>query len=226
MLPHIYCCYHTLEHFHPKVHGRDFFGGFSTHGPTWIRHLKLMKSCIFLPKLLYLRYIQVPQIRQSYPAIFCLTHLLLYSIYFFLQMSTFALRTCACYEMYYMKIPGNKAQFLWTRCLNTFIIFMSIRENKVQQWLVMPLLKPQILFWKTIKVTSKCWSVLAESQVSELESKRPHRVSLWSRSIGSTATRPAFWPGSTGTHVMPHLHKRFSSPPDQVVSISNIPSVR
>lgn len=61
---------------------------------------------------------------------------------------------------------------------------------------------------------------------SELESKRPHRVSVWSGSISSTATRSAFWPGSAGTHVMPQLHKRFSFPPDKLVTISDIPSVR
>lgn len=60
---------------------------------------------------------------------------------------------------------------------------------------------------------------------SELESERPHRVSLWSGSISSTATRPAFWPGPAGTHVMPQLHKRFSFPPDKLVTISGIPSV-
>lgn len=68
-----------------------------------------------------------------------------------------------------------------------------------------------------------CSIVLAQSDKSKLESRR---VSLWSGSISSTATRPAFWPGSTGTHVMPQLHKRFSFPPDKLVTVSDIPSVR
>lgn len=88
----------------------------------------------------------------------------------------------------------------------------------------MPFLQPQILFRKTVKVMSLS-SVLAGSQVSELD-PRGLTISLWSGSIGSTATRSAFWPGFTGTHVVPHLHKRFSSPPDQPVSISDVPSVR
>lgn len=53
---------------------------------------------------------------------------------------------------------------------------------------------------------------------------RGFTLSLRSGSISSTATRPAFWPGFTSTQVVPHLHKRFSSPPDQLVSISDVPS--
>lgn len=103
--------------------------------------------------------------------------------------------------------------------------FISVGENKVQEWLVRLSLKPQIL-WKTGKVTFDSWVrsiVLAQSDKSKLESKR---VSLWSGSISSTATRPAFWPGSAGTHVMPQLHKRFSFPPDKLVTVTYIPSVR
>lgn len=105
--------------------------------------------------------------------------------------------------------------------------FLSVGENKVQEWLVRLSLEPQILLWKTGK--SNIWLLsafncpCAQSDKSKLESKR---VSLWSGSISSTATRPAFWPGSTGTHVMPQLHKRFSFPPDKLVTVSDIPSVR
>lgn len=67
-------------------------------------------------------------------------------------------------------------------------------------------------------------NVLAGSQVSLNLNPRGLTLSLRSRSFGSTATRPAFWPGFTSTHVVPHLHKRFSSPPDQLVSISDVPS--
>lgn len=85
---------------------------------------------------------------------------LLYSSYFF---------STNLPHLYYVKIPGNKAQFLWTQCLNSFIIFKSIRGNKVQEWLVMQFLIPQILFWKPIKVMSHSrvhLNVLAGSQVS------------------------------------------------------------
>lgn len=66
----------------------------------------------------------------------------------------------------------------------------------------------------------------AESEVSLDLNLRDLVVSLWSGSIGSTATRPAFWPGSASAHVVPQLHKRFSFPPDQLVPISDVPSVR
>lgn len=63
-------------------------------------------------------------------------------------------------------------------------------------------------------------------RVTDKSEPESNRVSLWSGSISSTATRPAFWPGSADTHVMPQLHERFSFPPDKLVTISDIPSVR
>lgn len=47
--------------FSPQGSWKGFFSGFSTHGPIWCQVNDIL--CIFLPKLLYLRYFQVPQIR-------------------------------------------------------------------------------------------------------------------------------------------------------------------
>lgn len=104
----------------------------------------------------------------------CLIFFLLYSRFFLFFLTNLP-------YLYYIKIPGNKAQFLWTQCLNTFIIFKSIRGNRVQEWLVMQFLIPQILFWKPIKVMShscafKCpWRLTGKY---ELESMRPWTLTL------------------------------------------------
>lgn len=78
--------------------------------------------------------------------------------------------------------------------------------------------------YKSNVTLSSAFKCPCRSQVSLNLNPRDLTLSLRSGSIGTIATRPAFWPGFTSTHVVPHLHKRFSSPPDQLVSISNVPS--
>lgn len=100
-LPPICCC--CMEQFHPSVHEcpsprqqtgvlKDFLHMVQ---PRWDVHSCRNPVYCCQKRLLWLNYIQFPQIRQSYTARFWIIQFLLYSSSIFLWRITSALSTCA-----------------------------------------------------------------------------------------------------------------------------------